>query len=142
PTKKQRALNALIFLLAAAVVFQAYVLFETNERLNRIVEEIDAVRSVAKNGGWTEIPRPVEPDASQAQPPSQSNDPQRIADPYQQWDPQNWDPFAEMERMRHEMDRIMGNSGSRSSVAPQSGGMSRAIGASRRANIENRGAFY
>lgn len=138
PTKKQRALNALVFLLAAAVVFQAYVLFETNERLNRMLEEIDAVRSIAKNGGWTEIPRPVDPNNLQAQP----NDSQQSIDPFQQWDPQNWDPFAEMERIRQDVDRIMGRSGSRTNVAPQIGGISRMIGAPRRTHIENRGDVY
>jgi HSP20 family protein len=138
PTKKQRALNALVFLLAAAVVFQAYVLFETNERLSRMLEEIDAVRSIAKNGGWTEIPRPVDPKDSHAQ----SQVPQQSIDPFQQWDPQNWDPFAEMERMRQEMDRVMGRSGSRMSVAPQIGGISRMITPLRRTHIENRGDTY
>ena len=140
PATKQRALNALIFLLAAAVVFQAYMLFETNERLNRIAEEIDAVRTVAKNGGWTEIPRPVEPGNSQVP----SGEPQQSIGPYQHWDPQNWDPFAEMERMRREMDRIMGRSGGSpiNSFGPQSSGISRTIGAPRRAHIENRGEFY
>ena len=138
PTKKQRALNALVFLLAAAVVFQAYMLFETNERLNRMLEEIDAVRSIAKNGGWTEIPRPVDPIDSQAQP----NDPQQPINQFQHWDPQNWDPFAEMERMRQEMDRIMGRSGSRANAAPQIGSISRMIGVPRRTHIENRGGAY
>lgn len=138
PTKKQRALNALVFLLAAAVVFQAYVLFETNERLSRALDEIDSVRSIAKNAGWTEIPRPVTPDDSQAQ----TNDSQQTSDPFQQWDPLNRDPFAEMERIRQEMDRIIGRTGSRTNVSPQLGGISRMIAAPRRSRIENRGEFY
>lgn len=140
PTKKQRALNALIFLLAAAVVFQAYVLFETNERLNRALEEIDTVRNSAKNGGWTEIPRPTEPDLAQVQP----NDPQQQAQPFQHWDPQNWDPFAEMERMRQEMDRIMDRSGGApiSAFGPRGGSISQMVGAPRRTHIENRGGAY
>ncbi|MCC6795819.1 MAG: Hsp20/alpha crystallin family protein [Candidatus Hydrogenedentes bacterium] len=140
PTKKQRALNALVFLLAAAVVFQAYVLFETNERLSRALEEIDAVRNSAKNGGWTEIPRPSEPDLAQIQP----HDPQQQVQPFQHWDPQNWDPFAEMERMRQEMDRIMDRSGGspNSTFRPRGSNISRMIGAPRRTHIENRGGVY
>jgi HSP20 family protein len=147
PTRRQRALNALIFLLVAAVCVQAVVMWELNARLDKTVAELDSVKQMASNADWKVIPRPenaADPNDSW----TPSNDPQAqqgqsgLIDPFWQFDPQGWDPFAEIERMRQEMDRLMGRAQAQTSVAPQVGGVSRMFGGVPGASIEDMGDSY
>lgn len=147
PTRRQRALNALIFLLVAAVCVQAVVMWELNARLDKTVAELDSVKQMASNADWKVIPRP-ENTADPNDSGTSTNDPQTqqgqsgFVDPLWQFDPQGWDPFAEIERMRQEMDRLMGRAQTQTNVAPQVGGVSRMFGGGRGATIEDMGDSY
>ena len=143
-TKKQRALNALIFLLAVAVCVQAFVVWEMNARLDAAFSELDAVKQIADNAEWKVIPRPKDPDDSSGQ----SNDPQSQPmlpsplDPLAQLGSPGWDPFSDMERMRQEMDRLMGRMQPRANIAPQVGGVSRNFGGPGQMSVNNLGDSY
>ena len=114
--KKQRALNALVFLLVAAVCVQAYVLWETNQRLNSTAAELESVRKLADTSDWKTIPKPAE--ADQPAPPAAPD-----SDPFARFGLQSWDPFADMDRIRDEMDRLMGQARAHGTLAPQVGGV-------------------
>jgi HSP20 family protein len=140
---KQRALNALVFLLAAAVCVQAYVLWETNERLSATVAELDRVKQKADSSDWRVIPKPEDPGGSAAP----SSDPQSQSilppiDPFAQLDSRGWDPISDFEKMRREMDRLMGRMQSGNTIAPQVGGMSHGLGVTHQMSVDNQGESY
>lgn len=123
---KQRALNALVFLLAAAVCAQAYVLWETNQRLNKTVADLESVRKMANGTDWKVIPKsddPTAPGMPQSAPNAQaSSDP--FTDPFGQVGLGNWDPFGNLQSMREQLDRMMSQMQSRGGQGPQAGGIS------------------
>lgn len=142
--KKQRALNALIFLLATAVCVQAYVLWETNERLSATVAELDHVKQKADNADWSVIPKPNESAAQDsnhvpAQAPSALPP---TLDPFARLNLRGGLSFPDIDRMRAEVERMMKDMEARADIAPQVGGVAQGVGASRTMRLDDQpGAF-
>jgi len=88
-----------------------------------------AAEDADKDDGWIEIPRPDDTDkADPGQSQSNANAPGNLSlgipDPFlQPFDPQSWDPFQEMSRMRAEMDRMFNQAFGRFQGSPQFGSL-------------------
>ncbi|NUM55199.1 MAG: Hsp20/alpha crystallin family protein [Candidatus Hydrogenedentes bacterium] len=142
--KKQRALNALVFLLATAFCVQAYVLWETNEKLSATVAELEHVRDLADNAEWNVIPKSNPPDAAnttQTTPRSPIYLPQS-ADPYASLDRRIGLPFSDIHQMRAQLERMMDQMRAQSDIAPQAESIPRIVGAARQLRMNEQAGAY
>jgi HSP20 family protein len=116
---------ALLGALIVAVGIQGAYLWKMQGQLKTAIAAEDA----DKDDGWIEIPRPDDTDnAAPGQSPSNANPPGNVSlgipDPFlQPFDPQSWDPFQEMSRMRAEMDRMFNQAFGRFQGSPQFGNL-------------------
>lgn len=133
---KQRALNALVFLLATAVCVQAALLWEMNQRIDDTVAQLDKLAKSAE--GWTVVPNsgPNDSDSPVGASSPPSNDPDRIFLTPWSSDPFTSDPFSGLDRMRQEVDRLISQMQARSGVSS-----STALGA-KRLSVEDAGHCY
>lgn len=131
---KQRALNALIFLLVTAVCVQAALLWEMGHRINETVAQLDKLANDAE--GWKVVPNSGanDPDTP-VDTSSPRSDPDRVFLAPWSADPFTSDPFSGIDRMRQEVDRLISQMQARSGV----GGT--ALGA-RRLTVEDAGDCY
>jgi HSP20 family molecular chaperone IbpA len=142
--KKQRALNALVFLLATAFCMQAYVLWETNERLNATVAELESVKQDAENMEWKTIPKQDDSGRALNAPTAQQPQAERpqLPDPFAQIDLRTWNSLSSQDRLRAQINWLMEQMRSHQSVAPQPGEPSRTVGSTLQTGINRRGDAY
>jgi len=102
---KQRALNALTFLLAVAVCCEGYLLWEMSGRVDDAMMKLGQLERNGTAADWKVIPTPD--GDTQAGRNLQSQPLDSLLDPFAQTDPLYWDPLADLDRARHEMDLFM-----------------------------------
>jgi HSP20 family protein len=123
--KRSRWLFAVLGALVIAVGRQSAYLWQVHAKLEKAIAAEDG----DKDDGWIEIPRPddtrkADPGQSRSSASSPGNLSLGIPDPFlQPFDPQSWDPFQEMSRMRAEMDRMFNQAFGRFQGSPQFGNL-------------------
>jgi HSP20 family protein len=108
-----RALIALIVLLAALVGAQSLILFKLYKRVDGRSEPSAKVVSVAPMPSAVILPHsrkpaPAPPNTS-APPPAPDPAAQAFENFFDRWNADRWDPFEEIQHMRQQMDRLLGN---------------------------------
>lgn len=123
--KRSRWQFAILGALVVAVGIQSAYLWQMHDKLEKTI----AAENNGEDDGWIEIPRPdVMDQADPGQTQSSASPPGNLSlgtpDPFMQpFDPQSWDPFQEMSRMRAEMDRMFNQAFGRFQGSPQFGSL-------------------
>jgi len=128
PSRPNRSRWLLVFLcaLVVAVGIQSAYLWQMHGKLEKAI----AAENSATDDGWIEIPRPddstkADPNQSQSSMSQPGNLSLGMPDPFlQPFDPQTWDPFQEMSRMRTQMDQMFNQAFGRFQGSPQFGNLS------------------
>jgi HSP20 family protein len=113
---------AIVALVVIAVAVQSAMIFKMSDELDQYQHLVGQTQPQVDDKASP--PEPVPSDPPAAVPPA---DP---FDPHSDWfdrrvDPKHWDPFAEMQRMQEDMDRIFDNAFRQFRQSPRFGGLAR-----------------
>ncbi|HRK33637.1 MAG TPA: Hsp20/alpha crystallin family protein [Candidatus Hydrogenedentes bacterium] len=139
---KQRALNALTFLLAVAVCGEGYLLWEMNSRVDHAMAELDRLEHDGTAADWNVITAPREPIRESSPPENMEPVSAPLGEPYSRADLFFWDPLADLDQVRHDMGILIGQMRGDSMLAPHVGGEKHRTPADQRLRVEDVGDAY